>query len=306
MVEEGVLEDEPEHLMETPDDPGEGGPAVRLKKSDHRLAGALEKFNRSKAQFDELNDELNAFFNAEPRPHFSHGDFDSDAWEWVERFQIREEPPLLLGVILGDVVHNLRSALDHTICQVSLLDSDGKADCERTQFPIASKSESQFEAMAKDRIPALNAAHRAIVKKVQPYHAGDKANQHPLAVLADLSNADKHRIVNPTFSALETEDLADEAEKVFGPAMDDPESPIRGYYVLKRGQRMEHGTPWFRVVWDRNEEPPKSVKLGYDLTLGIGFGEMGVDAKELPRIAELVKEIIYAFQVDFPETVFED
>ena len=104
----------------------------------HRLAGAVEKFNRAKEQFDQLIEEMDAFFNADPQPHFSIGEFDAEAWEWVERFQIREEPPLRLGVILGDCVHNLRSCLDHIAWQVTLL--DGGTPNDETQFPIASKS----------------------------------------------------------------------------------------------------------------------------------------------------------------------
>jgi hypothetical protein len=100
---------------------------------EHRLAGAVEKFNRSKVQFDELRSEMDAFFNSDPRPHSSVGAFDTDTWEWVERFQIREQPPLRFGVILGDCVQNLRSCLDHVIWQVTRL--DGGAPDNETQFP---------------------------------------------------------------------------------------------------------------------------------------------------------------------------
>jgi hypothetical protein len=81
--------------------------------------------------------EVDAFFNADPPPHFSIGGFDSDAWEWVERFQVVREPPLRLGVMFGDCVQNLRSALDHLAWQVTLL--DGGTPGDSTQFPIASK-----------------------------------------------------------------------------------------------------------------------------------------------------------------------
>ena len=111
--------------------------------SEHRLAGVVEKFNRSKEQFDEFRTELDTFLDAEPEPYFSVGDFDHDAWEWIERFQIRREFPIRFGVILGDSVHNLRSALDHLICQVTMLDlpegESGEGICDQTQFPIASK-----------------------------------------------------------------------------------------------------------------------------------------------------------------------
>lgn len=274
------------------------------KSSTHRLAGVIEKFNRAKGQFDELRHEMDAFFNKEPSPHFSVGEFDLDAWEWVMRFQVREETPLRFGVILGDVVHNLRSALDHLICQVTLLDSDGNADCAKTQFPIASKSEQQFESMADHRIPDLSPEHRAAVKRMQPYNAGDKAPAHSLAVLADLSNADKHRVVNPTYSFLAVDGLADKLNKLLGPESSGQRSPIRGYYVVKRGQRMEHGTPWLRLIWDPREEPPRSVNVDFDFTLGIALGEVGLDAQDFQRLAWDIQTVIQRFLADFPETEF--
>jgi hypothetical protein len=167
----------------------------------HRLAGAVEKFNRSKELFDVLRAEMDAFFNEDPRPYATSGAFDRDAWEWVERFQVREAPPVRFGVILGDCLHDLRCSLDHAVWQLTLL--DGGAPGTNTMFPIASESESQFERMAKRRMPGLSAAHHQLIKDAQPYHQGADARAHPLAVLAHLSNVDKHRIIHPTYSFID-------------------------------------------------------------------------------------------------------
>jgi hypothetical protein len=270
---------------------------------EHRLSGVIEKYNRSSKQYDELLSEMDTFFNADPGPHFSKGEFDSEAWEWVERVQVREEPPIRFGVILGDVLHNLRSALDHLMWQVTLLDG-GKPD-RQTQFPIVRESEAKFEKVAQRQIPGLSVAHRELVKQVQPFHAGERAEAHPLAVLATLSNTDKHQIVNPTISfvANETKSAAD---RLLKDIKDDPNSPAHGVLVVAHGQRMEHGTPWFRIGWKRDQAPPTEVRLAGELTLGIAFGEIGVDAEEFKRIGEVVLMIIQRFQADFPETQFTD
>ena len=265
---------------------------------DHPLDGVQAKYNRAKEQFDELGAEMDAFFNKEPKPHFAIGEFDTDTWEWRERFQIREEPPLRFGVILGDSIHNLRSALDHLIWQVTLL--DGGVPDDSTQFPIASKSEAQFERMAARRIPGLSPEHRALVKQAQPYHAGNP-DAHPLAVLASLSNADKHRIVNTTYSFLASEGLAKRLDRYLGPDDRGHASPIQRYFVIKPGQRLEHGTPWLRLLFNRRQEPPRSVKVTGQLTLGIAFGEVGLDALDVPKLADAVIRICGAFAPDFPE-----
>jgi hypothetical protein len=271
--------------------------------SDHRLAGAIAKFNRSKEQFDELIVEMDAFFNQDPKPHHSVGEFDTEKWEWVERFQITQEPPLRLGVIFGDCIHNLRSALDHVIWQTTLL--DGGTPDDSTQFPIASKSEAQFEAIAKRRIAGLSEKHRALVKQAQPYNAGDQAHRHPLGVLATLSNTDKHRVVHPAYSFI-SDDPGPALDALVGSYQGEDSSPVHAFWMAKRGTRLMHGTPWFRITWEPGEEPPREVQVNADMTLGIAFGDIGVAASSIRHIAEAVLKVIQAFMADFPETVWED
>jgi hypothetical protein len=274
----------------------------------HRLGGVIEKFNRSKQQFDVLRTEIGEFLDQEPEPHFSRGEFDSDTWEWIERFQMRK-PPLRWGVILGDCVHNLRSALDHLICQVTLLDGGTMGNCAQAQFPIASKSERQFERMAKRRLPAcFSEKHRAMVKGAQPYRAGDGAATHPLTILATLSNADKHRVINATYSFMDSDpgEVLDRLAKSYQGG-DEP-SPVHSWWMLKRGQRLEQDTPWFRIVFDRAllTEAPVKVEMGGNISLGIAFGEIGLDSRDFRKVAEYVWLVIEGFMREFPETVYHD
>lgn len=273
----------------------------------HRLGGALAKFNRAKEQFDGLRSEMGEFFDQDPQPHFSRGYFDTNTWEWIERFQVREAPPIRWGLILGDCVHNLRAALDHLICQVTLLDSGEGADCSQTQYPIASKSEAQFEGMADKRIPGLSPKHRAIVKMTQPYQAGDGFESHPLHVLAQLSNADKHRLINPTYSAMKSR--ADSVlDKLVGSYQGEGPSPVYSWWMLERGSRLEHDAAWFRITFRRDlmPEPPAEVKMSGILRTGITFGEMRMDADSYRFIAEYVRRIIERFMRQFPETKYID
>jgi hypothetical protein len=274
----------------------------------HRLGGLLAKFNRAKQQFDELRFEMDEFFNQDPKPHFFRGYFDTDTWEWIERFQIREKPPLRFGVMLGDCVHNLRSALDHLICQLTMLNGGTMDDCARTQFTIASKSEAQFEGMAKTQLAGLSPMHRAVVKSLQPYHAGDQAWRHPLALLAELSNADKHRLVNPTYSVLKTDSNAALKRLAEGTYEGDGPNPVVAWFMAKEGQRLEHDAVWFRIVFDRSilTERPKEVKVSGHLTLGIAFGEIGLDADSYRHIGGAVLSIIEWFMRRFPETKYID
>jgi hypothetical protein len=129
------------------------------------LIGIQAKYDRAKEQFDLLRDEMHEFFN-KGQPYSFSEEFDSDTWEWVKRVNVNREPPVRFGVVLGDVIHNLRSALDHLMWQVTLL--DGGTPNELTQFPVATKDEAQFNGMAGKHIPDLSPEHRAIVQGALP------------------------------------------------------------------------------------------------------------------------------------------
>jgi hypothetical protein len=272
----------------------------------HRLGGAVAKINRAKQEFDVLRSEMGEFFNQDPKPHFSRGYFDAKTWEWVERFQVREEPPLRWGVILGDCVHNLRSALDHLICQLTMLNGGTVVDCAQTQYPIASKSEAQFERMADRRIPGLTPKQRAIVKMTQPYQAGNGVESHPLHVLAELSNADKHRLINPAYSATKS-DAKDVLDRLIGNYRGDGPSPAKAWWMLERGSRLKHDAAWFRIIFDRDLLPERvKVQMSGILRTGITFGEMRMDADSYRHIAEYVRKILERFMRLFPETRYID
>jgi hypothetical protein len=54
--------------------------------------------------------------------------------------------------------------------------------------------------------------------------------------------------------------------------------------------------------WSRDEEPPREVKVSGDLALGVALGDLGLDARDFHKVADLVREIIRVFLGDFPET----
>jgi hypothetical protein len=269
--------------------------------NEHRLAGAIEKFNRSKETFDLLRAEMDAFFNGRDRPYSSAGAFDEAAWEWIERFQMHRRPPLRFGVLLGDCVHNLRSSLDHAVWQTTLL--DGGVPDHRTQFPIASRSEKQFERMADVGIPGLSDEHRELIRSVQPYHRGADARTHPLSVLADLSNTDKHQVVNTAYSFMR-EDADTILDALVGQSAGPGPSPVESFWVLTHGSRLADGEPWLRIKWRPDQVPPDAVTLSGQLDLGVAVGDFGLNAEDFKEVARMVLAVVQSLMRDFPETQF--
>jgi hypothetical protein len=123
--------------------------------------------------------------------------------EYILWTEVREEPPAEWSPIIGDIVHNWRSALDHLAYQLVI--RNGRTPSNRTQFPIFSKSplDASIYSKAKDAKDALERWNRqvrgmhpndvAVIERLQPYNGGHGPDIHPLLALNQLSNWDKHR-----------------------------------------------------------------------------------------------------------------
>jgi hypothetical protein len=119
---------------------------------------------------------------------------------YIYEFPPYPPPPMDLAVVLGDVTHNLRSALDHIAWQLALLHT--AEPIPATAFPIlldtSSKNVDRWKTLTKDILPDA----KRVIEAVQPYHRGDAAKYDGLWIPHLLWNEDKHRFVATTPSRL--------------------------------------------------------------------------------------------------------
>jgi hypothetical protein len=169
------------------------------------LKGVLLKLARAQTHLETLKADVRAYWEREPygfRP-----EMDCEAGKYGLRIEIREDTPIGWSVIIGDFIHNLRSALDQMACQLVLI-NDPAADITRTQFPIflgepkSGKSLKAWERMTDGMSPSIVTE----VRDMQPYKAGNRAEEHALAILNALSNEDKHRLLIGHVSAVAPHD----------------------------------------------------------------------------------------------------
>jgi hypothetical protein len=167
--------------------PGVSGPldAVRLK------------LHRAQEHANVLRSEIEAFLWREP--HGSRAEIDADANELLVRAFVREQPPASWGPILGDFVHNLRSALDHLAIAL-VLSNDPRADITRNSFPLFENDPNREDATAEERkrwkrlTKGMTAEQIAEIERYQPFnYPVDPGNVSTLTALGNLSNIDKHR-----------------------------------------------------------------------------------------------------------------
>lgn len=107
------------------------------------------------------------------------------------------------GVITGDAIHNLRSALEHLVWQLSLAGTGGvtPGNPPIIKFPVQDTPPADRRPENFQRTAALykvEPKYRAIIYEHQPH--GSRFNfghgpVHPFSRLRDLSNLDKHQLV---------------------------------------------------------------------------------------------------------------
>lgn len=109
--------------------------------------------------------------------------------------------PHRLSAILGDAIHNLRSALDHLAYQLVWVGS-GKRPSSHVYFPIADDRTKYIEQRRRQMKGATPAAI-ATLDSLAPYKGGND----DLWRLHRLDNVDKHRVLLTSGSALRSINL---------------------------------------------------------------------------------------------------
>jgi hypothetical protein len=167
------------------------------------LRGVWAKWNRAVEQLDALSKEILAFGSTTHawgiRAYIDHGNgryrFLLDpAWEANTVYR--------WGAIVGEIVHDYRSALDQLVSQLVIL-NDGTPD-RRHSFPVLRDEPTHgFETMRKPGAKpskhgplfGISDDALAIIERCQPYQPDDSGL---LYRLHSLWNTDKHQQLIPT------------------------------------------------------------------------------------------------------------
>jgi hypothetical protein len=173
-------------------------PLVSEPGATPTLAACWAKHDRAHEHCGELHDEFERYFADEPVRIESSG-FDAVSGWWTFRTVEVKRLPLRPSVIVGDVVHNLRSALDHLVCQLVLFNH--QTPTTGNQFPIES-DRTRFSKSARRMLAGVRDDHATRIEALQPFNRTEddelsKARAWALGLLRDLSNQDKHRLINP-------------------------------------------------------------------------------------------------------------
>lgn len=102
------------------------------------------------------------------------------------------------GLMLGDGIHNVRSALDHIVYACS-----GSDPPERCEFPVF-LSREQYFLPASNRSGGMfrirgitNSGVRAEIENAQPWKNATRPKYHLFWMVHELDVQDKHRLITP-------------------------------------------------------------------------------------------------------------
>ncbi len=164
------------------------------------FAGIKEKLKRSNEHIGNLNVEVSRFFQECQYPILPENDKQLllDALHYHQDLVI----PPRLSVLAGEIIHQLRSCLDHVVWIFS--SDEYRERCpKKIEFPVFEE-----EPVDKNKIHSYQGAVKGItnskvlnlIERLQPYNAPDPV-ESPILIVHNLDIVDKHRevlLVNST------------------------------------------------------------------------------------------------------------
>jgi hypothetical protein len=153
-----------------------------------KLSHIGAKVFRSIEHLKTLDQQITAFLDSEPYELVST--FDAQERTYTYRVEKRRDIPLSIPILTGEVLGQLRSALDHLTWQLALL--NGPTPSESTEFPIF-KDGLSYKRGRTRKIGSLGPSAQSIIDSLQPY-LGATPEDDMLWVLHRLANDDKHRL----------------------------------------------------------------------------------------------------------------
>jgi hypothetical protein len=167
------------------------------------LHGPRAKLSWAQEKLYGLQTEIHTAHTAPNNPYRVLEEMDMDSGEGVLRAVAFEPLPFnRWSLLLGDIVHAMRSALDHTAYQLGCLRKNPPG---YTEFPVLTDPALWEERNSKgdltqrsglSKIRNLPRKAHTQIEALQPYKRGKLAHLDPLAAIHELDIIDKHRRLN--------------------------------------------------------------------------------------------------------------
>jgi hypothetical protein len=169
-----------------------------MTDSSDCLIGIRLKRTRAWELLEGLKRDIQAFL--EQRPYRPRVKFDPSTARLTVSVEVTALPDPMWGVRIGEIVHNLRSALDHVVWQLAGCPTHRSS---KTQFPIFETAAGFADRGRKQFLKGVDERAVRIIESEQPFFVrGDGTcegvDRSPLWHLKQISDVDKHRTLHLT------------------------------------------------------------------------------------------------------------
>lgn len=250
----------------------------------HPLDSSRAKIGRAKKHLEEFNAERKAWGESSPYAILPRPNTDKTEWTFrVFRSQTEVQHEVdVFGLIIGDYIHALRSALDHLawalVTAANRITPKVEGD---VSFPVVTTHPKDFWSKAMIGRGEITLEQALMIEGFQPYRAIGMEQSTPLADLHALWNLDKHRLITPIKVTL---------SKTEGPEFFFKDARVIGEPKWNSDVALKDQTD---VAWVNIEvtgsDPQVSV---YRFTVDVTFGESGRPIQNLPVLLDLTRDIV--------------
>jgi hypothetical protein len=161
-----------------------------------RLDLIAVKVERAQEHLASLSAEVQLYL--ESKPYAVSAKRDPESRRLIYFVASVRPTPQRLSALLGDTIHNLRSALDHLVYQIVWVGT-GKSPSSHVYFPIADDRTKYLEQRRR-QLKGAQPAAVATLDALNPYKGGNDE----LWQLHKLNNVDKHRVLITAGSAFQS------------------------------------------------------------------------------------------------------
>lgn len=279
--------------------------AGRGEQMNERLGGIQAKLDRAQQHLADIEERGRAWIAEEKSWEFPTK-IDEGKRRYIVSMRLVEPTPPVLTLMLDEVVHHLRSSLDHLASY--LVEWSGR-DVSRAAWPIMAsrfkwnreieRRKAWWELWRKKGGGPLGGTTpevRAFIESTQPYNGPGKAREDQLFELNELWNAYKHRILNPIHVRAIPE----------GPWSDlfcvTPEiDPVEFKWVLRPRDELKLGTKrTLAVLVFPEDRPLPKVEMKGKIPVKPFIGDGELRGRGLDEDLDLIRNIVAEAAERFP------
>ena len=228
------------------------------------LYGVMAKRDRANDHLERIERHIQTFFDSNPYPfaterHPEHGLYQA------RLIHPKDFPATELSLMIGDCVHNMRSALDYIAWELA----GGNINDMQTMFPIFD-TKAGFDRRGRKRIEAItNEDVRTKIERFQPYNSPGPFPT--IAAIQKVDAADKHKLLTVTVALLQESGI----DGRIPPQA--KATTYKGHFVNVPGIRLVHDA----IIATYSIAPPcPEMQVDFVLTPQVEFGDnLGLPAR---------------------------